>query len=561
MAIRLDIPSRIWAAWVLQWCRAAGMRHLCLAPGSRSTPLVLAAEALGFEHHLHWDERALGFYALGLSRALGEPVGVVTTSGSAVANLVPAWVEAFQTGIPLIALTGDRPPELHHCGANQSIPQADLLATCTRARLTLPPFDPEEDPDSLRDRVATVLQALAEGPVHLNLMFREPFYPDADDHQALPSGYPVAPPAWQPSPPIRPPMPAALETWLQQDLPLWVVALDGCRDAVDDILKLAPHARLLADIQSGLHGHPGVYAGLDRLLADEQVQAGLEAPARVLQLGSRPVSKRLTQWLARRPAGTLGIIAPDAHPTCIGHNAAWHWRVPVASGVRALGPRIRTRKPDPLFVPPSRPAPPPARTSDWTEIEWLQAVQARLLERQAPVCWWVGNSLPIRLMDTFSLTRPAGGWDVRANRGASGIDGLIATLAGLARAEPDGPPVLALMGDLSALHDLTSLHLLARCTRPVTLVILNNDGGGIFRWLPVPDDPVIAARYRCAHGLDFGQATAMMDLPWMALEPGPDAVDLVCETLADPGTRVIELRTDADLSHARWQARIPYISN
>ncbi|MBK1727531.1 thiamine pyrophosphate-binding protein, partial [Halorhodospira neutriphila] len=178
------IPS-VWADTLLQRLREHGVRDLCLAPGSRSAPLALAAgrcleAGVGLRVHTHFDERGLGFYALGLSRATGRPTALITTSGTAVPNLHPALTEAAESHVPLIAVTADRPPELHGCGANQTIQQPGVFAAQCRSELRLPAPDPQLGTAWLCRRIdAALAPALAGadgGPVHINAPFREPLY-------------------------------------------------------------------------------------------------------------------------------------------------------------------------------------------------------------------------------------------------------------------------------------------------------------------------------------------------------------------------------------------------
>ncbi|MBE0489914.1 MAG: 2-succinyl-5-enolpyruvyl-6-hydroxy-3-cyclohexene-1-carboxylic-acid synthase, partial [Halomonas sp.] len=182
--------NEVWATLILARLHDHGVRDICIAPGSRSAPLALAAARLADHRddlalHTHFDERGLGFLALGLTRASGRPTVLITTSGTAVPNLHPALVEAFQTHQPLVALTADRPPELIHCGANQAIEQPGLFALHVRSQLDLPPPDKAVSANWLVRQLDHCLQALSgtdRGPIHINAPFRDPLYGGTSQH-------------------------------------------------------------------------------------------------------------------------------------------------------------------------------------------------------------------------------------------------------------------------------------------------------------------------------------------------------------------------------------------
>lgn len=472
----------LWARQLLAELYAAGVRALVLAPGSRSAPLTLAAASHGgFSLHQHFDERALGFFALGLARRSARPVGLICTSGTAVANLLPAVVEADLDDLPLLLLTADRPPELIDCGANQAIRQQGLFGQHLRACLNLPPPTQPLDLPWLAGQLAAVIahQQHQPGPVQINVMLREPLYPSADMlHQAPPAALN------HPAPPVVERVEPHADWWRWSQVPGVVVAgrLSPTAGAAVADWAAALGWPLLADPQShARHGSTAITPAELALADGELVAALLQAPL-IIRCGDRLTGKRLNQLLADHPGQ--------------------QWQVVPGPGNRDPQQRVSWRSYASVEAVVAAHPPAPGATPPWLEVaainqrladclpaidhraplDELSAVAALASLLPADGLLLCGNSLPIRLLDQLAPRLPG---LVHANRGASGIDGLLATACG-AGAGHDGP-LTALIGDISLLHDLNSLALLAATTRPSLLLLLNNGGGNIFDLLPVPD--------------------------------------------------------------------------
>lgn len=535
-----------------QWARAlvdalvqSGVREFLVAPGSRSTPLTLAA----YEHPdarvtVHFDERGTAFAALGVGRASAHPAVWITTSGTAVANGMPAVVEADADGVPMVLLTADRPPRLRETGANQTIRQPDFFAGWARWSFDLPTPTPDLPPDTARSVAAfAVFKALeGRGPVHLNQPFEEPLWD------------PAAPmPAFAPAPKH------ALSRLTASAEPL-VRALSGVergfvvagrlasRDEADAAVQLAAHLGwpLLVDVLSGLRLHPDAERILPLDLA-MQTPLPLPLPEAVLQVGGMPVSKRYLQFLDARKPRVHAVLT--SRPVRID---------PVQGVTHSLAGWV----PETVrqFV-----AETPARVADGWAAGWMQEVQgveSRLHERIAALPELseagivhrlttllpdgeqvlVGASLPIREMDLFAARTPSR-VDLFANRGASGIDGTVATGVGLALG--GNRPVTVLLGDLTLLHDLNSLALLARAPQRMVVVVLNNDGGGIFSFLPIaqqveaPFEPCFGT----PHGLGFAHAAAQFGLAYAQPTTVDAFADAYSAALHRPGASLIEVRT------------------
>lgn len=473
--------NRRWAQVIIATLTRHQVRHICIAPGSRSAPLTLAAAHSSLICHTHFDERGLGFLALGLAKASCSPVALIVTSGTAVANLLPAVIEAQLTGERLIVLSADRPPELINCGANQAITQPGIFSHFAR-RCDLPRPTPEI---SARWLAATLDEAIADartGALHINCPFAEPLY-GPDDDAWLAWLTPLETSAQQEIPWVTHNVPG--EPLPQQDWSQWrqkrgvVVAGDMRAEEGAAVARWAATLGwpLLADIQAQT-GQPLPCA--DLWLAHPQAQAQLNRAELVVQFGARLISKRLLQWQQQaRPQQWWLIDAlpgrrdPSSQPgrRIVSSIDCWLKAHPALS--------FTAWAPD-LF-----------RLADAVQRLVSKAVadeqEAQLAHRLAELLppdgeLFLGNSLLVRLVD--ALAQLPAGYPVYSNRGASGIDGLIATFSGIQRAEPR--PMLALLGDISALYDLNSLALLRQPAAPLVLVVINNNGGRIFSLLPTP---------------------------------------------------------------------------
>ncbi|MBK1716283.1 2-succinyl-5-enolpyruvyl-6-hydroxy-3-cyclohexene-1-carboxylic-acid synthase [Thiocystis violacea] len=551
-----------WSLALFDGLLAGGMRHLVLSPGSRSTPLVLAAQRQpALELTTILDERSAGFFALGIARASGRPVGLLCTSGSALAHWFPAVIEASESEIPLILLSADRPPELRGWGANQTIDQIRLFGGF--AREFHDPGTPEDAPAAFKMMRALGARATAvslgpwPGPVHLNLPFREPLVPgpdcltetpaqdfgrspghsfqgerdwEGDAWPELPSPF-LAPRGLIVCGPGRYPSALVKALWdgaTRLDLPLLCDPLSGLR------FGPAPEHRVTR---------------YDSLLRNPRAAASLK-PDWVLRLGRSPVSKTLNAWLADVPT-----LAVDPGQGWSDPNHDVHLRVG-ASPVRFLR-WLAARNPDragrdPDWLPRwiraerhlDRRAADHLDQSPWCEGHLIRDLLDALPAGDGLLC---ANSLPIRQLDTWSGSRAAG-LSVFGNRGASGIDGQTSTLAGL---NAGGTPTTGLLGDLSFLHDLSGLLLTPRLDRPC--IVLNNGGGRIFDYLPQHGLPGFEQLWRTPLPIDLADLTRTFGLVHRKVSDGAGFKAALAEAL-DTERCLIEARLDADLSREVHQA-------
>lgn len=523
-----------WANLLMEELYRCGVRSIGIAPGSRSGPLAEAAASHGkLDIFVYPDERILGFRMLGEAKASGRPAAVVTTSGTAVTNLFPAIAEAGHSGIPLIAITADRPPELRDCGANQATDQVKLFGSFVRFFADVPV--PTED-ISLAFLLSTVDAAVraatgaARGPVHLNTMFREPLAPIK---KAFPQrrllrelgDWVKNGQSWVANEAAETLVecPAALVEKISKAKRGIILAGALPSDAARAVARLAEHLGwpLLPDIQSGLRlgtTSGAVISHADAVLAGERFASGADCDL-LLQFGSRFVTRRLLT-LAGNADIKQRIIVDDApgraNPL---HRHALRVSSPSDKVADALLAELPQRSATDWLLMWSA-------ASEVVEKEWAGTFSRRKKLSEPAVAsslstlmeegdvWFLGNSLPVRLAATFASAEGAA-IRVAANRGLSGIDGQIATAAGYAAGS--GRPVTLMMGDLSALHDLGSFALLRNAKAPVLVVLLNNNGGGIFSVLPVADsarhfEKVFAA----PHGIEFSKAAEMFGLAYSA---------------------------------------------
>jgi len=563
--------NQLWAAALLDELARSGVRHVVIAPGSRSTPLVLAAHRNpDLIVHVGLDERSAAFFALGIGRASGHPAAVITTSGTAVANLLPAAVEADRAEVPLLLLTADRPRELRDGDANQSVRQPGIFSTCARAEWDL--MHPEVSTGAVTHLRAVACRAVAAtrgsgaGPVHLNVPFRKPLEPtlvESDREAILALGAEVREvregrPDGAPWVRIHDAVPFAAPTVVRDvaealgeaERPLFVAGhlAPGC----GDVVLRAAHAvgaPILADPLSGarfanVDGATRIVT-YDTILRDEEIARALE-PDLILRLGRTPTSAVTATWLA---AGDARRIAIDAGPLWKDHSASVHDMV-VADPVAFLSVLTREvgvsghQTPDRSeWLRTWRDVEAAARTAFEGDLASIELAVARTVVRSAEDgdSIFVSSSMPIRDVDTVS-----GAGDrlvaIHANRGASGIDGVVSTALGAA-ASGSGP-LVALLGDLAFLHDANGLAL-ARAA-DVVFVVVNNDGGGIFHMLPVSEwDPPFTELFATPQGRDLATHSASFGLPHDVVSP--EELDAALSAaLAAGSTRVLEVRTDRE---------------
>jgi 2-succinyl-5-enolpyruvyl-6-hydroxy-3-cyclohexene-1-carboxylate synthase len=563
----MTAPNRatLWGETLVEELVAGGITGVCLAPGSRSTPLTTAFAARDdVEIYSHLDERSAGFFALGRSRRSGEPTALVCTSGTAAANFHPAVIESHQSQVPLVVLTADRPAELQDSGANQTIDQEKLYGDSVRWYRTLP--EPKPEARALRSLRVSACRAVERaigtppGPVHLNVPFAKPLEPTevvGDVPEALGEQAPLGA-AGRDGPFVRttrgrPTLEdSALETLVETvasgERGLIVAgpanAPTPARGALEDLAATTGYP-ILADPLSGHrfgHEESLVCGGYDSYL---DAAEDWPEPDIVLRFGASPTSKVLRHYLRDHadrqivvdPAGgwreaeftATDLVCVD--PTWLAERVAElvdssvddRWSDRFRQAERAHWEAV----------------------TDAVETQHFEGAVLSTVAREAPdpSTVVVSNSMPVRDFDRFGRPRAAD-ITVLGNRGASGIDGVTSTALGAGSATID--PLVLVIGDLAFYHDMNGLLAVERCGVDATIVLLNNDGGGIFHMLPIEEfDPPFTEYFRTPHGIDFEPVGDLYDLEYAVVDDIDGFEMAYRESVGSDGTQVIEVRFDA----------------
>jgi 2-succinyl-5-enolpyruvyl-6-hydroxy-3-cyclohexene-1-carboxylate synthase len=524
----MTVQAAFAATLVDEWIRS-GITDAVVAPGSRSTPLALALAARSeLRLHVVLDERDAGFYALGLGLASGRPAVVLTTSGTAAVELHPAVVEASQARVPLLACTADRPVELHAVHAPQTVPQSRLFGDAPRwfvepgVAAGLPPSSWR----SLASRmiVEATAHPLGPGPVHANLAFADPLVGIASVAD-VPPGRPDNQPWHRADPPQSlafsglAPLPAG-QSAESGDRGGGVLVIAGAGAPMVDVGDWP----VLADPRSGYRGHANAVCAFDGILRSERFVTACR-PDVVVRLGAPPASKVLSQWLASLDAQQYIVDPFGGWPDPERRATA---RLPVLGAISATFGGNRAQKTWQLAEAAAQAA------IDRTIDPHSEPGVIRSLTRDVPedTVLFVSSSMPIRDIEWFG--HPASRHRVLSNRGANGIDGIVATALGVASAQPTRP-VVAMVGDLAFLYNASALLWATARDVDLTFVVLDNDGGGIFSFLP-QRDALDAAQFETLfgtpHGIDIAAVAAAYGVPTVARVGDGN------------GVRVVRVRTD-----------------
>lgn len=568
MSLDFRNTNMLWASVLVETLIRLGLQTAIISPGSRSTPLTLAlanhpqVDALPI-----LDERSAAFFGLGLAKRTGFPVVLVCTSGTAGANYYPAVIEAKESRVPLLVLTADRPPELRACAAGQTIDQQKLFGNFPNWYAEL--ATPLPDLALLRYLRQTTIQAWnralfpTAGPVHLNCPFRDPLAPLPDGSVANLEGLldkqffsginpelPVSLPSLTPEI-----IDKAMESWLGCDRGLIIAGQAQPTDPESycqavATLSCALHWPVLAEGLSPLRSYaqlnPQLVSTYDAILRRPQWSEALTAK-QIIQIGPLPTSKVLRQWLESTNPRCWVLDAGHENLDPL-HGITTHLPFSIEQLLPALG----------------NPHPPASEyLKTWLSLEqkarhqidsafstmdtifdgkvpWMMA---RHLPRGTPVV--VANSLPIRDVEWFW---PPKNHPIRlfCNRGANGIDGTLSTALGIAH---QGPPTVLLSGDLALLHDTNGWLSLPRLQGHLTVILINNHGGGIFEMLPVAKfDPPFEDFFVTPQTVDFSYLCAAYGVNYERVESWPQ-LEACLSFLPERGVRVLEVRSNRKRSH------------
>lgn len=555
-----DATTAFARAVVDEWSRG-GVRHVVVAPGSRSAPMALALAADDrITVHVHLDERSAAFFALGIAKASRRPAVVVCTSGTATANLHPAVLEAHHARVPLIVCTADRPPELHDTGAGQTIDQRGLYGSIVRWECD--PGPPDDRPGVGSEWRAMAARSVAEatgppsGPVHLNLGFREPL---------VPTGAPLV------SAPGR------------DDGEAWTAVTTTARRADDATVALlvaavqaSPHGVLLAgwgagvtpetsqrfaaaagwpvlaDPTSGLRAGDFAVSTYDALVRGDAFAAA-HRPTMAVRVGAPLTNTSVARWLAPVEDQIVDhwIVDPDRSWLDPAHAASNLVAVDAESLLDSAADLLER------WQPAWRDEEPWLGT--WLAIDRRAraALDAHLDSSEEPFEGRIArdviaaapngatvvaaSSMPVRDVESFAA--PRDGIRVLANRGVNGIDGFTSTVLGIAAVSDD--PVVALVGDLCFLHDTNGLLGATERGVDAVFVVVDNDGGGIFSFLPQAEHPEhFETLFGTPHGLDLAALASVYGIPVAEVEKASALAPAVNDAIRAGGVRVVLVRTD-----------------
>ena len=540
-----------------------GVREVVISPGSRSTPLAVLFCEHEFQVFVSLDERSAGFFALGIAKEKERPVVLVCTSGSAVANYFPAIVEARHSNVPLIVLTADRPHELRQVGAPQTIDQIKFYHGYAKyfEELALP-----EETGSMYGYVRGVMRKAylasmtkSYGVAHINIPLREPLSPDLAKLDFT-RGRLNHPFTWQEGEKVLAPE----DSTFQDKKGIIICGGDAYADYQQEVLQLAEYlkAPLLADPLSNFRNyeHPLIIDSYDAFLKSNAIRQELK-PEFIIHFGQTPVSKRLQQFLAQHQDAVYWQV-----------NETFQYNDPSLSLKRYVlaSPKAFAQSKNGYLK--SRYSNSQNLKSQDLKNEYIASWQyyqncmrrrlnsvlkeerlfegklVQLLQEILPSDsrLFVANSMAIRDVDYFFSSRQQK-IKILCNRGANGIDGTISTALGVSAG--DHPTVL-LTGDLAFIHDLNGLLIGKNHHLDLTIIILNNNGGGIFNYLPQKDSKYFDFLFLTPHGLDFGGLQTLYGLTYYEPEDYPGFEKALEEALRLKGIKLINVKIDADLSKA-----------
>ena len=564
MTLKAPNINSLWGALIIEELIRNGIDYFCISPGSRSSPLTIAAARnTNAKTKICFDERAAAYHGIGYSRASGKPAVLISTSGTAAANYLPAIIESSLECLPLIVLTADRPPELRFTGANQTIDQVNLFGKYVRWHFDMP--CPDES-IKLQTVLTTVDHAVHfatapnGGPVHLNCMYREPLAPskvpfDKTLLNTLQDWEKNKSPFTKYINPVTTPDNTGLNDLVtlinQSKKGLLVVGRLNSLKERDSIVKLSEELNwpVFADITSGLRTS-GAMSGLihycDQLLLSDKVIRFLK-PDIILHIGGQLTSKRFLQFIEKYSGGKYVIIKDHPFRHDPAHKAGIRIESSISHFCNKLGTKLKAQKNTKwfdFFVTRSEDVNSAINRFMDENTNISEPAVARLVSRNIPENngLFLASSMPVRDMDMYAVS-DAKNIFVGSNRGASGIDGTIASATGFA-AGIDRPTTLVI-GDLAFIHDMNSLTLLKSAYQPIIVIVINNNGGGIFSFLPVAEfKDIFETYFGTPHDYSFENIAKQFNIFYNEPKDTGQFVSVYKTVIKSKKSAIIEIKTD-----------------
>jgi 2-succinyl-5-enolpyruvyl-6-hydroxy-3-cyclohexene-1-carboxylate synthase len=501
----IEAQSSMISCWCLiDQLAQQGVRHFFFAPGSRNSPLLTAVK----KHPLtklypHFDERGLGFFALGFAKASSKPVAIIVTSGTACGNLLPSIMEAFHTEVPMIVLTADRPAELRGVGANQATDQIKIFENYVHLSLHLDPGMPSS---AIRSITANGVSRASQGPIHINIPIREVEFVDAP----LSFGSPIL---------IHEEKSNLI---FKRRFPEKGLILLGKYEFPQKVFELAEKLKwpVISDIQASKRTHDFSIYRFDLFATPPK-------PECILHFGKPMTSKKLNSWLKK------------LHPAHYVHiSSSKLWQDPdflVTEKIQSSHFPFECEKNQS-----------DTWLQEWKKLDQIEIIESneltdsavfQFLNKQNLETWalFLGNSMPIREANLFLFNQFK---EIYTNRGLSGIDGNIATIAGIAKTAP----VIAVIGDITALHDLNSLILLKDL--PIICIILNNNGCGIFSHLPMSKRDDFEFLWGFSHHLEFKLIAEQFRINYLLVKSLNMLSNAFEQAIKNQTACLVEIKTD-----------------
>ncbi|MEH7085879.1 2-succinyl-5-enolpyruvyl-6-hydroxy-3-cyclohexene-1-carboxylic-acid synthase [Neobacillus drentensis] len=550
-----------------------GVTDVVVSPGSRSTPMaMIMAEHPDLNVHIHVDERSAAFFALGIAKSLNKPVAILCTSGTAAANYFPAIVEARYARVPLIVLTADRPHELREVGAPQAIDQIHLYGKHVKwfSEMALP----EKSDEIIRyarticARAVAIAKSAPSGPVHLNFPFREPLVPKLDDElfqlHERPNGYVKV---------STGDLTMAEEEYkeIAEKLSKTTRGIIVCGTIVDDIfpeavtrlaekLKFPIIADPLSQLRSGKHSLDNIIEAYDTFLRNDDAKVFLK-PDVILRFGAMPISKALTIFIKENG---------DAEQYVIDGGGGWRDPALLSTNMIFCNESLFCEKIETYTVEKSS----ADFLTAWKRVNQLSKdtmislsditdlSEGRLFYQLAEMlpegaALFVGNSMPIRDLDSFFLSNHKT-IKVMANRGANGIDGTVSTALGAAL---NSSSLYLVLGDLTFFHDLNGLIAAKLYNININIILINNNGGGIFSFLPQSEHPKnFELLFGTPLGIDFEHAVKMFNGNYIKIKDWDHFGVEMRKSINSTGINVFELETNRERNRDEHREFWGYVS-
>lgn len=568
MAIDLRNINTVWASIIVETLQRLGLKTVIICPGSRSTPLTLAfARNSQVESIAILDERSAAFWALGMTKSTGLPVALVCTSGTAGANFYPAIIEAKESRLPLIILTADRPSEMRDCHSGQTINQVKLYSNYPQWQVEL--ATPALDINMLIYLRQTMIQAWANclwpapGPVHLNIPFRDPLVPSIDPEveqlkDQLTSNFFDH---CQFNQPAKYYNLNSWDEWLKFNKGLIIVGINSAQinpkycwyiGQLSQALGWPVLADALTPLRNYREENPYLISTYDLILRNAELADQL-IPEIVIQIGDLPTSKELRLWMTKHQPRRW-IIEPSQHNLDALHGRTIHLRLSVEELVKSLPSSMKFTEKSSIYC------------QQWGKIEqqFRQAIDQtfsgietmiepkiawllpQILPEKTPL--FIANSMPVRDVEFF--------WQPNqrkiqpfCNRGANGIDGTLSTAIGIAHRHQSS---VMLTGDLALLHDTNGFLGRDKLVGHLTIILVNNNGGGIFEMLPIATfDPPFEEFFATPQNINFAQLASTYNITYQKITNWQQLLDQL-NPLPLTGIRLLEIQTDRKYD-AQWR--------